>query len=91
MVRAFEEACLGETTAVAEALVALEYATDPEVTATLERIVEDESRHAELGYKFVAWALARSGCSVREARRRSTVLPQRAEPAEMSAFLGRAV
>ena len=75
--RAFEEACIGETLAVAEAAAALDVASDEQVRATLARIVEDESRHAELGYRFVAWALQRCNAdetAVLRAKLSATVL-----------------
>jgi hypothetical protein len=52
---AFLEACIGETVAAAEALAALEQATDPAVKAVLKRIAADEGRHAELGWRFLRW------------------------------------
>ncbi|MGC4093822.1 MAG: hypothetical protein QM756_39150 [Polyangiaceae bacterium] len=55
--RAFLEACIGETQATAEAEAALLGACDPEVVAALTRIAADEARHAELGFRFVAWTL----------------------------------
>ena len=54
---AFLEACLGEAQAVAEARSALEQSRDPEVRRVLSRIVGDEARHAELGFRFVQWLL----------------------------------
>jgi len=56
---AFREACIGETVAVAEAEAALALARDPAVVVALTRIAADEARHAELGYRFVGWALER--------------------------------
>jgi len=35
-------------------------ATDPAVRRVLERIARDEARHAELGYRFLRWALERA-------------------------------
>lgn len=54
------EGCIGETLAALEAAEALAGTTDPEVRAALERIAEDERRHAELAFRFVAWALEQS-------------------------------
>jgi len=51
------EGCVGETLAAIEAAEALAGATDPEVRRALERIAQDERRHAELAFRFVAWAL----------------------------------
>jgi hypothetical protein len=55
------EGCIGETLAALEASAALETATDPAVRDVLARVVEEESEHAELAYRFLKWALARSG------------------------------
>jgi hypothetical protein len=52
------EACLGETLAAFEAREAAAQAEDPGVRAALRRVAEDEQRHAELGWRFVQWALA---------------------------------
>jgi hypothetical protein len=87
---AFLEACLGEAQAVAEARAALEEATDPAVRSALSRIVEDEARHAELGFRFVKWLLetlpARERAALSDAISRSLeealggdVLPERTE------------
>lgn len=57
---AFLEACVGETLAAVEARFAREEARDPEVCRVLQRIAEDEARHAELGWRFVKWALETS-------------------------------
>jgi hypothetical protein len=54
-----EEGCVGETLGVVLASEQLARATDPVVRNLLERIVADETRHAELAWRFVAWAIAR--------------------------------
>jgi hypothetical protein len=66
-----EEGCVGETLGVLLAEQQLANATDPFVRAILvdARIVEDEARHAELAWRFVAWAIARGGEPVRRAVR----------------------
>lgn len=64
---AFLEACVGETCAALEAAEAAERATDPAAIFVLRRIAADETRHAELGWRFVKWALATFGADVREA------------------------
>ena len=51
------EACVGETLAAVSAAVAAEVAHDPEVRRILAGIVLDELRHAELGWRFIRWAL----------------------------------
>ena len=62
-----EECCAGETFAALVAARALEGATHPAARDALARIAEDEARHAELGWRFVAWAVARGGADVRRA------------------------
>ena len=51
------EGCVGETTAALEAAEAAAHAEDPVVRGVLERIARDEQTHAELAWRFVAWAL----------------------------------
>jgi hypothetical protein len=50
------EGCIGETLAALDAKRALERCEDRAVSAVLETIVKDETRHAELAWKFVQWA-----------------------------------
>jgi hypothetical protein len=64
-VAAFEEGCIGETLGALEAAVARTMATRPKIKAILARIAEDESRHAELAWIFVRWAISTGGSSVR--------------------------
>jgi hypothetical protein len=59
VVTAIAEGCIGETVAAVEAAEQLAHASDPRVRAVLARISEDETRHAELAWRFVAWALER--------------------------------
>jgi hypothetical protein len=61
------EGCIGETLAALEAATALESAEPEAVRATLERIREDETRHAELAYRTVRWALGRGEPGIRSA------------------------
>lgn len=56
---AVREGCVAETLAAHEAAMLANEAGDPRVAAVLERIADDESRHAELAWRFVAWALER--------------------------------
>jgi hypothetical protein len=51
------EGCIGETLAALEAAEALAHCEEPAVRAVLERITIEESRHAELAWQLVAWAL----------------------------------
>jgi hypothetical protein len=69
---AIAEACIGETLAAVEASEACEHTGDPVVRAVLERIAVDEGRHAELGWKFLRWAIASAAPAVREQLRRLT-------------------
>jgi hypothetical protein len=66
-----EEGCVGETLGVLLAEHQLARASDPFVRALLANahIVDDEARHAELAWRFVAWAVARGGEPVRVAVR----------------------
>jgi hypothetical protein len=61
------EGCIGETIAAAVASEQLARATDPAVRAALEQIAADEARHAELGWRTVAWAVCAGGEEVRRA------------------------
>lgn len=58
---AFREGCVAETVAALQARASLERARDPEVLRALTRIADDEARHAELAWRFVAWAMQRLG------------------------------
>ncbi|MBX3259502.1 MAG: ferritin-like domain-containing protein [Labilithrix sp.] len=61
------DGCLNETIASAIAGAQASVAADPDLRAALERISEDEARHAELAWRFVQWALGAGGADVREA------------------------
>jgi hypothetical protein len=56
----FVEGCVGETLGAVEAREAAAHAVDPVLRVALERIADDEARHAALAFRFVAWALERS-------------------------------
>jgi hypothetical protein len=60
------EGCVGETVAAVQAYESLLRATDPAVREVLAVTVEDETRHAELAWRFLAWALGTGGPDVRE-------------------------
>ena len=64
-----EEGCVGETIAALEAQAAAELARDEVVRNVQLRIYEDESRHAELAWRFIRWAVQIGGAPVREAVR----------------------
>ncbi len=57
VVAAVREGCVGETIAAILAEEAAAVAVDPECRDALEAIAADEARHAELAWRFVAWAL----------------------------------
>ena len=85
---AFVEGCIGETQAALLARAALAHATDTGARAALERIADDEARHAELAYRFVAFALQREpdlradlSAALQDAFTTSLHAPIEAEPA----------
>lgn len=59
-----EEGCVGETLGAALAAHQLERATDPASRRILRKIARDEARHAELAWRFVAWAVGEGGREV---------------------------
>lgn len=61
------DGCIGETIASLVAEAQARNATSPGLRDALARIAEDEGRHAELAWRFVAWATARGGDVVRDA------------------------
>jgi hypothetical protein len=68
------EGCIGETLAAARAQAAADHTTCPETRELLLQIAKDEGRHAELAWRFVAWAVRREPslrAPVREAFGRS--------------------
>jgi hypothetical protein len=80
------EGCIGETSAALEAREAASRATEATLAAALDRVADDESRHAELAWRFVGWALEQEpqeiaamlgGSSFVAPRRRSPPLPLR--------------
>ena len=60
------EGCIGETLAAIEAAEALAHCEDPAASRVLERIVAEESQHAELAWQFLAWALRAGPAGLRE-------------------------
>jgi len=52
-----EEGCFGETGGALEAQRAADEASDPVIQAAYAQIARDETRHAELAFRFVGWAL----------------------------------
>ena len=65
VVATIHEGCVGETLAAAMASEQARVAEDPEVRESLLKIAEDEARHAELAWRFVAWAMQRADARVR--------------------------
>ncbi|MCB9777679.1 MAG: ferritin-like domain-containing protein [Alphaproteobacteria bacterium] len=61
------DGAVGETIAAWLAARALERATDPVVREKLAIIVRDETEHAELAWKTLAWAVEQGGDEVRRA------------------------
>jgi len=66
---AVREGCVGETLAALVAGAQGAVATDTAVRAALGSISDDETRHAELAWRTVAWAIEVGGASVKEAAR----------------------
>jgi len=62
-----EEGCVGETLGALLAEEQAARATDLACASLLRRIARDETRHAELAWRFVAWAVARGGAGVARA------------------------
>ena len=63
------EGCVGETVAAIEAREAAEHTADPALRALLLVISDDETRHAELAFRFVKWALAQGDLALEAAVR----------------------
>lgn len=61
---AADEACVGETYSTLSAWRRYDEETDAVARKTLAQIAFDEARHAELGWTFVAWAIAHGGESI---------------------------
>jgi hypothetical protein len=61
------EGCVGETVAAIEAREAAEHAEDPALKQLLTTISEDETKHAELAFRFVRWALSVGDASLEAA------------------------
>jgi len=61
------EGCIGETQAAIVATMARDVAECPVVRAAMSKIARDELEHAELAWRFVAWAFANGDSTVRTA------------------------
>ncbi len=64
------EACLGETLGVAEAMEAAQGCADPVTRTILRRIADDETRHAQLAWRTLAWLVERASPDERAALER---------------------
>jgi len=62
----FVEGCVGETTAALVMERAAAGASDPKLRDALAQIARDESKHAALAWRTVAWAVERGGPAVLE-------------------------
>lgn len=69
MLGTIAEGCIGETIAAIEAAEAAAHCEDGAARGVLERIAADETRHAELAWRFVAWALESGPAALRERAR----------------------
>jgi hypothetical protein len=88
------DACLGETLASLVLGRAAELCA-PELSAKLRRMAEDELRHAELGFRVVAFLVAQGGEPVARAARQAmaqggpkVTAPSFAQESDRRAFLG---
>jgi len=82
---AVREGCLSETLGAHVVSVAAQLAPEPDVQATLQRIAVEESAHAVLSFRIVAWALQRGGVEVKAAVRAAFASPwPRLDLAELS-------
>jgi hypothetical protein len=68
------EGCVNETLAAVEAKIAAELAEHAAVREALLAIERQESDHASLAFRFVAWAIAVGGRDVRSAARAAFAL-----------------
>ncbi|MEX1368932.1 MAG: ferritin-like domain-containing protein [Nannocystaceae bacterium] len=64
---AVTEGCIAETISALQIAATRDGTTDPILHATLTRIAEQELAHAELAWRFVAWALPRGDDRMRAA------------------------
>jgi hypothetical protein len=64
------EGCIGETLAAVVALEQARQAGDEAIRATLLEVADDETRHAQLAFRFLSWSLDCGGRELRETLRR---------------------
>ena len=91
----FVEGCVGESIAALAMTRATAGAETPRTRATLERIAEDQARHAALAWRMVAWAIGQGGDEVADAVRAAadrvraemrSPAPSSVEPAGLAAY-----
>jgi hypothetical protein len=86
------EGCIGETVAAIEAEEASRHAQDETLRAVLARIAADEKRHAELAWRFAAWALdAADGALDHVLGEELRAAPVRSVPVQDAALLAHGV
>lgn len=68
---AIVEGCVGETLAAGVVAEQARRCTDVNLAKQLEKIATDELRHAELAWRFVAWATQRFGTEARRVAQRA--------------------
>jgi hypothetical protein len=71
----FVEGCVAETVATLAATRMLSSCQDAEVADLLRRIIRDETRHASLAWRTLAWAVAEGGAPVAAAVRAAATPP----------------
>ena len=74
------EGCIAETVSALQIAVAAARTTDPCVAELLHRVAEEELRHAELAWTFIAWLWARGDATERAAIHRAFSNPTAAVP-----------
>jgi hypothetical protein len=62
---AINEGCIGETLAAGIVAEQARRCSNPNIAEELAKIADDELRHSELAWRFVAWALTRYGAAAR--------------------------
>jgi hypothetical protein len=67
MLATVREGCIGETIAAFETREASEHVRDPELRKLLRQISADETRHAQLAFRFLNWALEQGGSDLHRA------------------------
>lgn len=77
---ALREGCIAETISAWHARFAARSARDPVLARTLERVAEEELRHAALAWRFLAWAMPRCRDSLRREVRAALRAPERFAP-----------